>query len=196
LWRVTAFLIATLAVGNPQDRIDEMSLPEGLNAFMYASANPTRFTDASGMAATMDDDNSGSCRRILQCPSLEGLTSQIPLIAAAGMPSAGALQAAALAATRAAAAAGTFVAGSKHLANSGGRWSKFLPDINIQATVREGLESINATFRPNLNPIHRDETFVVITNLAREIGTKGEQAIKIVVENAGRVVTAYPVRWK
>ncbi|MEU1287897.1 RHS repeat-associated core domain-containing protein, partial [Kitasatospora sp. NPDC005856] len=78
----------------------------------------------------------------------------------------------------------------KHLANFGGKFAKF--DTNdiaeAQSWVAEALRSEGATFKPN----GLDDTFKMEVDMKRPIGTKGQQGIRIIVANDGRVINAFP----
>lgn len=57
--------------------------------------------------------------------------------------------------------------------------------------VREALTSPNAKFLPNgTDP----NSFRVVTDLGRVVGSNGETAVRVVVDFAGKVWTAFPVK--
>lgn len=81
---------------------------------------------------------------------------------------------------------------NKHLASSGIRGGKFATDDigEAQSLVAEALRSEGAMFLPN----QLDETFRVVADLGRAIGTRGETRVRAIVTNDGRVINAFPVR--
>jgi hypothetical protein len=85
--------------------------------------------------------------------------------------------------------ANKFVVSLKHLPNSAGRWAKFAQSVDPQKVISEALSSPNAQMLPNSD---NSGSFVVITNLGRIIGSKGETALKVVVDWTGKIWTAYP----
>jgi RHS repeat-associated protein len=85
--------------------------------------------------------------------------------------------------------ANKFTVPLKHLANSAGRWAKFAQGVDPQQVIREALSSPNAQFLPNSES---SSSFVVVTNLGRTIGSKGETSVKVVVDYTGNIWTAYP----
>ncbi|MDP3487870.1 MAG: SAR2788 family putative toxin, partial [Bacillota bacterium] len=86
-----------------------------------------------------------------------------------------------------------FTVKAKHLMSHQQGFSKFTTDSQqqVQAWVQQALQSSNAMFMPDPNNAGRFQTFV---DMGQVIGTKGQQIIKIVVTEAGRIITAYPVR--
>jgi hypothetical protein len=85
--------------------------------------------------------------------------------------------------------ANNFIVPLKHLANSGGRWAKFAQGVDPQQVIREALSSPSAQFFPNSES---SGTFVVVANLGRTIGSKGQTSVKVVVDWTGNIWTAYP----
>ncbi|HYF95147.1 MAG TPA: RHS repeat-associated core domain-containing protein [Symbiobacteriaceae bacterium] len=96
------------------------------------------------------------------------------------------------AAFKAADTAGDFTVSSKHLASAGGRWAKFATDdaAEVSTWIKEALKSSNAQFLAN----NRPDSFKVIVDVGREIGTKGERAIQVIVGTDGKIWTAFPVK--
>jgi hypothetical protein len=82
-----------------------------------------------------------------------------------------------------------FTVGAKHLAGAGGGWAKFAAGTNPNALLAEALSSPGAGFYAN-----DAASFRVVTDLGRVIGTKGETAVRAVVDFGGNVVTWFPVR--
>lgn len=107
-----------------------------------------------------------------------------------GLGAGGTLAAASAAAFRAAQNLSQYVVKPKHLPGGPGRdWSKFAPGVDPLRAIGDALTSSGARFLPNANG-----GFQVITNVGREIGTRGQQAVKVVVTWEGRIITAYPVK--
>ncbi len=81
----------------------------------------------------------------------------------------------------------------KHYPGAGGRHSKFEQGVDIDATVREALQSPAAIFRPNRNaagdiiPGYR-----IYTDLGRTVGTRGETGLRTIVSPDGRIITSFP----
>lgn len=81
----------------------------------------------------------------------------------------------------------------KHYPGAGGRHSRFEQGVDIDATVREALQSPGAIFRPNRNaagdivPGYR-----VYADLGRTVGTRGETGLRAIVSPDGRVITSFP----
>jgi RHS repeat-associated protein len=84
---------------------------------------------------------------------------------------------------------GEFAVSAKHLPGAAGRYGKFASSVNIREVIKEALLSPNASFKPNPGG-----GFQLITNLGKTVGTKGQQAIKVVVDWSGKIWTAYPVK--
>lgn len=83
----------------------------------------------------------------------------------------------------------------KHYPGTGGGWSKFAQGVDIDATVREALQSPGVIFRPNRdaagNLIPGYRTY---TDLGRTVGTRGETGVRVIVTPDGAVKTAFPGR--
>ena len=84
-----------------------------------------------------------------------------------------------------------FTVSAKHLANAGGRYRKFntTSQSQIRTWIKQALKSSNATFHYNT-----DNSYYVIVNMGKTIGTKGERCIKVVFDAAGKIWTAYPTK--
>ena len=84
-----------------------------------------------------------------------------------------------------------FTVSSKHLANAGGRYAKFATtrQSQVRSWISQALRSPNATFHSNGN-----NSYYVITNMGKIIGTKGERSIKVVFDTTGKIWTAYPIK--
>ena len=104
-----------------------------------------------------------------------------------------ALQVASSAAFYAAKNLDKFTVSSKHLLGGAGRYARFSTNSQqaIREIIKEALTSANATFRPNGNS---SNSYIIITDLGRTIGTRGETAIKVVFDKTGKIWTAYPVK--
>jgi hypothetical protein len=62
----------------------------------------------------------------------------------------------------------------------------------VRGIVQEALRSANAQFLPNPNV---PGTFRVVTDLGRQVGTRGShQSVRVIVGGDGRVINAFPVR--
>jgi RHS repeat-associated protein len=90
---------------------------------------------------------------------------------------------------QAAARADKFTLGAKHAAGAAGRWAKFAQGVNPNAVLREALNSPKALIQPN-----NANSFKVITDVGRVIRSKGETAVRVIVDFSGQVVTWFPVR--
>ncbi|MED0650620.1 MULTISPECIES: hypothetical protein [Aeribacillus] len=81
--------------------------------------------------------------------------------------------------------------------STGGTYAKFNTTSKSQVNnwVKEGLNSKNASYslNPEVETKNADLSFVVIANLGKVIGTKGQKKIKIVVGWNGKIWTAYPI---
>ena len=64
-----------------------------------------------------------------------------------------------------------------------------LQKSQVQTWVSQALKSKNAVFYPN-----DSSSYYIITNMGKTVGTKGETAIKVVFDYAGKIITAYPVK--
>lgn len=84
-----------------------------------------------------------------------------------------------------------FVVPLKHLSTAGGNYGKFAAGVDAHEVIEEALRSAQATFMRN--PSDPENSFRVITNLGRVIGTKGQTAIRIIVDYSGKIWTAFPV---
>ena len=83
---------------------------------------------------------------------------------------------------------------NKHLASASGNQAKFDTDdiSEAQSWVAEGLKSGDSQVVPN--PNHPNDTFRVVSDLGREVGTKGQTRIRSVLSIDGRVINAFPVK--
>ncbi len=105
-------------------------------------------------------------------------------------PGSSALENASATAFEAADNASNFVVSAKHFPGAAGGYAKFASGVDIQQAIRQALTSPDAAFLPNNKP----NSFVVVTDLGKQIGTAGETAVKVVVGNNGQIWTAYPVK--
>jgi hypothetical protein len=107
----------------------------------------------------------------------------------------GMLENASTAAFRAADNVGDFSVAAKHQPWAGGNYSKFDWGLDQQAVIREALTSDSASFLPNyIGAALSEDSFRVVVDLGRTIGTRGETAIRIVLGTDGRIWTAFPVK--
>ncbi len=86
---------------------------------------------------------------------------------------------------------GSFSVKLKHLPGSGGRYNKFDYGVDPNAAIQEALRSDAAQFLPNPN---LPDTFRVVTDLGRPIGTRGESTLRVIVGLDGQVINAFPVK--
>jgi RHS repeat-associated protein len=88
--------------------------------------------------------------------------------------------------------AANWVPKAKHLAGAGGKWAKFAADTNPSALVEEALRTEGKNILPNAGGLA--DRFIVEADMGRVIGTKGERWLKVVVSDAGKIITSYPVK--
>lgn len=71
-----------------------------------------------------------------------------------------------------------------------GRYAKFASDDipEVQSWVAEALRSDRAVFKPNGS----EGTFKMEVDMQRQIGTKGQEGVRIIVTDDGRVINAFP----
>jgi hypothetical protein len=86
---------------------------------------------------------------------------------------------------------GDFSLSAKHFSGAAGNYSKFAFDVDPSSVIQEALTSENATFLPNPR---LPGTFKVVTDLGQVIGTNGQTAVRVIVTNTGKIVTAFPVK--
>jgi RHS repeat-associated protein len=122
-----------------------------------------------GVAALIPASGAGGTAGTLTVVAVEGEAASILVQASA-------------AARVAAANINNFTVSAKHLATAAGKWAKFQPGVNINAAIQEALLAEGALFSPN----NVAGSFRIITDLGRVIGTKGQTAIKIVVDYTGK----------
>jgi len=94
------------------------------------------------------------------------------------------------AALEAAKNADQFVVSRKHLFGAKGRYNKFAKNVDHVKAIREALISDMATFRANTRP----DSYVVMTDIGRTVGSKGESRVKVVIGKDGKIWTAYPIK--
>ena len=85
-----------------------------------------------------------------------------------------------------------FSVSNKHLMDAGGRWQKFdtTDKGQVNTWVQEGLRSENAQILPN----NQENSYKIITDLGKTIGTRGETKIQVIIGADGKIWTAYPVK--
>ena len=84
---------------------------------------------------------------------------------------------------------------NKHLSDAGGRYAKFNSNStdDIVRMVRKGLKSKNVLFGPNIQKGKIVEnSFKAIVNFNKAIGTKGQTAVKVIIDYGGKIWTMYP----
>lgn len=82
-----------------------------------------------------------------------------------------------------------FSISNKHLAGAKGNYAKFTTSSKgeINNLITKALKSPNATFYPNGN-----NSYYILTNMGKVIGSKGETVLKVVFDIAGKIWTAFP----
>jgi hypothetical protein len=73
------------------------------------------------------------------------------------------------------------------------RKAKFLSSVDARMAIADALRSVDAVFMANSQ---LPETFRVVTDLDRVVGTKGETVVRVIVSEDGRIINAFPVREK
>jgi hypothetical protein len=86
--------------------------------------------------------------------------------------------------------ASEFVVPQKHLPEAGGRWAKFVEGTNPNDLVREALNGGTAKITTNTVA----DSYKVVADLGRTIGTKGETSIRVIIGKDGKIWTAFPVK--
>jgi RHS repeat-associated protein len=86
-----------------------------------------------------------------------------------------------------------FTVSKKHLKNAGGNFNKFKTDsqAEVRKLITQALKSKNNIIRIELNS---SDSYYVIVDMGREIGTKGEKFLKIIFTFKGKIISAYPVK--
>jgi hypothetical protein len=95
------------------------------------------------------------------------------------------------AASLAAAAVESFTIKSIHVEGGPSRKAKFLSALDVRQAIKDTLCSTEARFMSNEQ---LPETFRVVTDLRRVVGTRGETSLRVIVSNDGRIINAFPVR--
>lgn len=82
----------------------------------------------------------------------------------------------------------------KHLAGAGGNYAQFITASKdeVIALTKEALSKAPQyqSFYVNNNNI--DQSIIVVVNMGREVGTKGQTYLRNVVDTAGNIWTAFP----
>jgi hypothetical protein len=81
-----------------------------------------------------------------------------------------------------------FVVSSKHLLGAGGNYAKF--NTNSHSTIR-GWISEALRYGSNFK-VNSSDSYYIVYNMGKVIGTKGEKFIRVVFTMAGKIITAYP----
>ena len=84
----------------------------------------------------------------------------------------------------------TFKVPLKHMAGAAGRYAKFAAGVDANAVIEEALSSSKATVSSNPGSAN---SFTVVTDLGRTVGSQGQTAVKVIVGSDGKIWTAYPV---
>lgn len=79
---------------------------------------------------------------------------------------------------------------NKHLADAGGKWSKFTSNSvdDLVNVVQGGLKSQNVSFLPNSGKL-----FKMVVDMGTQIGTKGQSTVKVIIGYGGKIWTMFPV---
>jgi RHS repeat-associated protein len=130
----------------------------------------------------------------IQSGSLEWLVASFLIPAAPGVrAAAGAadegLAAASNAAFKAADSVDSFVIPAKHLPGAGGRYAKFAAGTDAKAAIADALRSGEAVFLSN-----GGRGFRIVANLGRQVGSRGETGVRVILGFDGKIWTAFPVR--
>jgi hypothetical protein len=83
-----------------------------------------------------------------------------------------------------------FTIPKKHLPGAGGKWAKFADGVDAKSAIKEALESGDAPLLPN----SVTGSFKIETPLGRTIGTNGENAIRVIIGEDGKIWTAFPIK--
>jgi len=78
---------------------------------------------------------------------------------------------------------------AKHLPGAGGGYAQWAAGVDIRATVASALRSASAKFLPDAKYADRID---VVTDVGETVGSKGETAVKVVIDKLGHIITAYP----
>ena len=116
--------------------------------------------------------------------------TRVASMAGAGGEAVSELAVASRAAFRAAERVAEFRVPLKHLPDAGGRYAKFASGSDPSALIKEALTSTAAKFLPN----SRGESYKVIVDMGRVIGTKGQKSLEVIIGADGKIWTAFPVR--
>jgi RHS repeat-associated protein len=85
---------------------------------------------------------------------------------------------------------GQFTVSAKHLLGAGGGYAKF--NTANMSTIRSWITTALRS-RSNFQVNSRDSYYIVY-NMGKVIGTNGEKCIKVVFTVAGKIITSYPVK--
>jgi hypothetical protein len=72
-----------------------------------------------------------------------------------------------------------------------GGFAKF--NTTSQSTIRNWVRTAILKGKPVPNGTSTD-SYIIICNLGKVIGTKGEKCIKVVYDIAGKIISIYPVK--
>ncbi|MFG1920166.1 hypothetical protein [Micromonospora sp. NPDC048898] len=78
---------------------------------------------------------------------------------------------------------------NKHLSSFDGNYAKYdTADISqAQSWVAEALKSDRAVFLPN-----KEGSYKIEVDLGRRVGTRGQEGIRILINDAGKVFNNFP----
>ncbi|UAB73126.1 VCBS repeat-containing protein [Vibrio sp. SCSIO 43132] len=124
-----------------------------------------------------------------------GIVHGVRSLAAWGAGRLGALNSASNMAYKAASNVHRWTPKDKHLLGSTAkRAAKFNSNSisDVQRVVAEALRSSSARFMKN----NADDSFRVVADLGREIGSKGQTSVRVIIGNDGKIWNAFPVNAK
>jgi hypothetical protein len=85
----------------------------------------------------------------------------------------------------------------KHLATSGGNGAKFLGETKeaAEAVLQDAMKNgtVKSVADNGLTKMGQ-QSYQIIIDAGKEVGTKGETLIKIVISEDGGMLSAYPVK--
>lgn len=93
-------------------------------------------------------------------------------------------------ATRAVEGVSNFVVSAKHLMNAGGNYAKF----NTVSTATVNQWVTQALTKADNFIVNSKDSYYTIVNMGQQVGSNGEEFIKVVFSTAGKIIIAYPVK--